>query len=61
MKLKDNEYLEAKMIKFTETVKHWLSGLGHPYVYPNTESPDDQGVADICNPDDSTSNYAETK
>lgn len=58
------EYFKAKMIKlndFTETVKHWLSKLGHPYVYSVTESPDDQGVADEINPDDSASNESSVK
>lgn len=50
-----------KLNDFTEMVKHWLSELGHPYVYSNTESPDDQGVADVINPDDSASNVSSVK
>ena len=58
------EYFEAKMIRlnnFIETVKHWLSELGHPYVYQNVESPEDQGGTDEINPDDSASNVSSVK
>lgn len=41
---RQNEYFRAKMTvngDFTEKVKRWLSDMGHSYVQPKTDLPDD--------------------